>query len=56
MHATWKRASLPLQVSGTYPLLISAFRDYFDAEATSIGDETLWQELNILDKLLESNG
>lgn len=52
----WERVSLPLQVSGTYPLLISAFRDYFDAEATSIGDETLWQELNILDKLLESNG
>lgn len=52
----WERVSSPLQVSGLYPLLISAFRDYFDAEATSIGDETLWQELDILDKLLESSG
>ena len=52
---TWERASLPLQVSGIYPLLISVFRDYFDAEATSIGDDTLWQESDILDKLLEPN-
>lgn len=53
---TWERASLPLQVTDLYPLFISIFRDYFDAEATSIGDETLLQELDILDKLLESNG
>ena len=47
----WERQSLPLNVSGPYPELFGRFRDYFQAEAQAIGDETLSQEEAILRKL-----
>lgn len=52
----WERQSAPLQVSDHYRGLISEFREYFDAETAAIGDQTLRQELEILDKLADPGG
>ena len=48
----WERQSVPLQVSEGYRKLFEAFREYFVQEMEEIGDETLKQELEILDKLI----
>ena len=47
----WERQSAPLQVSDHYKGLIAEFRDHFDEQAAAIGDWTLQQELEVLDKL-----
>ena len=47
----WERQSAPLQVSDHYRGLIAEFRDHFDEQAAAIGDGTLRQELEVLDKL-----
>ena len=52
----WERQSARLHVSDNYRELISVFRDYFDAEAASIGDQTLQQELDILVMLADYPG
>jgi len=44
----WERQSAPVQVSDRYAGPISQFREYFEAEAAAIGDQTLRQELEIL--------
>ncbi len=48
----WERQSVLLQVSEGYRKLFEAFREYFVKEMEEIGDETLEQELEILDKLI----
>jgi len=47
----WERQSIPLQVSKPYKALFGAFSSYFKAEMNAIGDDTLTQELDILDTL-----
>ncbi|MFC2068386.1 hypothetical protein ACFLTP_05215 [Chloroflexota bacterium] len=48
----WERQSLPLMVSDTYHELFTDFRDYFEQEMKNLNDDTLNQELEILDKLV----
>ncbi|HEY94509.1 MAG TPA: VWA domain-containing protein [Dehalococcoidia bacterium] len=47
----WERQSLPLTVAEPYRKLFGLFYRYFDEEIDSIGDNTLRQELDILDIL-----
>lgn len=48
----WERQSLPLMVSGPYRELFDEFRAYFEQEISVIGDGTLDQEIEILDRLI----
>ena len=47
----WERQSIPLQVTDQYETLIIEFNEYFNQEMTIIGDDTLQQEIDILNKL-----
>lgn len=47
----WERQSIPLQVSDPYEQLIPEFNEYFNQEMISIDDQTLQQEVDILNKL-----
>jgi Ca-activated chloride channel family protein len=47
----WERQSIPLAVSEPYGELFQEFAGYFEKEMTAIGDETLSQELSILNHL-----
>ena len=47
----WERQSLPLVVSEPYAELFGRFRNYFQSEASVLGDRTLGQEEAILKKL-----
>ncbi len=47
----WERQSISLQVSDQYEKLITEFNEYFNQEMTAIDDETLQQEIDILNKL-----
>ena len=49
----WERQSLPLMVSGPYRELFQEFRKYFEQEKDTLQDDTLGQELEILDKLIK---
>ena len=51
MLSKWERQSLPLTVSLGYQELFKEFSAYFASEMTAIGDDTLEQELDILDIL-----
>ncbi len=51
MLGRWERQSMPLTVSEEYEDLFEEFTDYFEAEMGAIGDDTLEQELEILDML-----
>ncbi len=47
----WERTFFPLQVSDKYEKLIMEFNEYFYHEMKSIGDDSLEQEIKILNKL-----
>ncbi|GAI88547.1 unnamed protein product, partial [marine sediment metagenome] len=47
----WERQSIPLRVSEHYENLFTEFKVYFEQEMDAIGDDTLEQELEILEKL-----
>jgi Ca-activated chloride channel family protein len=47
----WERTSLPLTVSSPYRSLFRDFSNYFAGEMDEIGDNTLGQELDILQQL-----
>jgi len=47
----WERTSLPLMVSSPYRSLFNDFSGYFADEMDEIGDDTLGQELDILESL-----
>lgn len=47
----WERQSIQLQVSDRYEKLITEFNEYFNREMDAIGDMTLQQEVDILNKL-----
>ncbi len=47
----WERQSVPLRVSGQYKELFGEFKAYFEKEMNAIGDDSLKQEIAILDKL-----
>jgi Ca-activated chloride channel family protein len=49
----WERQSVPLSISASYNRLINEFIPYFENEMYAIGDETLDQELQILEFLAE---
>ncbi|MFB3765474.1 MAG: VWA domain-containing protein [Methanotrichaceae archaeon] len=52
----WERQSQPLHVSEPYHKLFSVFSSYFGGEKAAIGDDTLQQEQDILDKLKTYEG
>lgn len=47
----WERQSLPLTVSKPYQQLFREFARYFESEIRAIGDNTLYQEVDILNYL-----
>jgi len=47
----WERQSLPLQVSPAYRTLFAQFKAYFATEMNGLADETLQQELTVLERL-----
>jgi Ca-activated chloride channel homolog len=47
----WERQSLPLTVSSSYQGLFKSFGRYFTGEMDAIGDDSLGQELDILNML-----
>jgi len=47
----WERQSIPLSVSNHYRKVFTDFASYFKKEMDAIGDETLKQELEIIEKL-----
>jgi Ca-activated chloride channel family protein len=47
----WERQSLPLTVSDLYKKIFRTFSEYFEQEMDAIGDNTLEQELDILQTL-----
>ena len=47
----WERQSIPLRVSEPYKELFKGFAVYFEEEMNAIGDNTLGQEVDILDTL-----
>lgn len=47
----WERQSLPLQVSPAYRTLFAQFKAYFITEMNALADETLQQELTVLERL-----
>ncbi len=47
----WERQSMPLVVSEPYPDLFGRFLNYFESEAQVLGDSTLEQEEEMLNKL-----
>jgi Ca-activated chloride channel family protein len=49
----WERQSLPLSVTEEYRELFEGFSEYFEKETGEIGDDTLSQELEILEKLID---
>jgi Ca-activated chloride channel family protein len=51
--STWERTSLPLTVSAAYKAQLAAFSTYFKSEMAAIGDDTLAQEVTVLDKLAQ---
>lgn len=48
----WERQSIPLQVSKAYKDLFNEFKPYFEKEMNVIGEDTLKQEIEILNKLI----
>ncbi|MEE8423992.1 MAG: VWA domain-containing protein, partial [Thermodesulfobacteriota bacterium] len=51
----WERQSTPLKVSGIYKELFNEFQAHFESEMDAIGDDTLTQEVDVLDKLKNHN-
>jgi Ca-activated chloride channel homolog len=51
--STWERTSLPLTVSAAYKAQFQTFSAYFKSEMAAIGDDTLSQEVTVLDKLAQ---
>ncbi len=49
----WERQSLPLEVSGDYKDLFKEFLNYFEEEMDNLGDDSLEQEREILEKLIK---
>ncbi len=47
----WERQSVPLEVNDNYKNIFKEFLDYFKSESGTIGDQTLDQETDILEKL-----
>jgi Ca-activated chloride channel family protein len=47
----WERQSIALNVSEHYKKVFADFAKYFEAEMKAIGDDTLQQELDVLNKL-----
>ncbi|MDD5704247.1 MAG: VWA domain-containing protein, partial [Dehalococcoidales bacterium] len=47
----WERQSLPLKVSGSYGKIFRKFSDYFISEMDAIRDNSLGQELDIINML-----
>ena len=48
----WERTSRPLQLSAQYRSIMMTLRDYIAGEIESIGDDSLNQELDLIDKIL----
>ena len=47
----WERQSTSLRVSDPYKQSFTEFKAYFESEMAAIGDDTLSQEVDVLDKL-----
>jgi Ca-activated chloride channel family protein len=51
VFSQWERQSLPLTVSANYSRIFRDFSDYFESEMDAIRDNTLGQELDIINML-----
>ena len=51
----WERTSRPLRLTDTYKPIITDLREYLAQELPSVDDDTLLQELNLLDLILASS-
>jgi Ca-activated chloride channel family protein len=51
----WEQSSLPLSVSAHYKEMMNKFKTYFQGEMSAVGDQTLNQELEILNRLINSS-
>lgn len=49
---TWELQSEPLRVSEKYTARIQSFADHFEHEIVEIGDETLQQEIELMEEIL----
>jgi Ca-activated chloride channel family protein len=49
----WERKSLPLAVMSHYGMIFRLFKQHFEAEMSSIQDDTLKKEVDILTKLID---
>lgn len=52
----WDRSSLPLKISAQFKEKLQGFMGYFEREANAIGDSSLLQEKEILDRLTRLMG
>ncbi|MBU0976168.1 VWA domain-containing protein, partial [Patescibacteria group bacterium] len=52
----WERQSIPLQVAAVYKDFIKKFEAYFKQEMNFLGDETLEQEVEVMEKLDDYSG
>ena len=50
----WERQSVELEVSEDYKNVFEDFRNHFENETNALGDETLQQEVDILEILTSS--
>lgn len=50
----WERQSVSLRVSDHYEDLFKEFKDYFEDEMDAIGDDTLDQEVDLMQKLINN--
>lgn len=48
----WEQSSLPLSVSAHYQDMMNKFKTYFQGEMSAVDDQTLNQELEILNRLI----
>ena len=48
----WEQQSVPLFVSEKYRALFEKFRIYFVSEMSAVGDKTMQQEVDVLDRLI----
>lgn len=54
IYSQWERQSVPLTVSTEYKDLFKDFKTYFEKEQLAIDDDTLSQEITILNKLINN--
>ena len=52
-NSQWEHGSIPLKIDGKYIDEFIKFREYMQKEITKLGDKSLQQEIDLLDKLID---